>query len=121
MGFIVFSVSIVLRRALNASRAIKVNDKTVSLPRLSHIHRMEAIKPKQVRIYVEGERRKLFEHLVERSGLSETGIMSLLVTSALDAVRANGGQVTLPLQLSVGASASAPLILNDAPTPKARK
>lgn len=80
---------------------------------------MEATKPKQVRIYVDGERRALFEHLVSRTGLSETGIMTLLISSALDAVKANGGQVSLPLNLCVAGPPS-PLILNDAP-PKPRK
>jgi hypothetical protein len=52
-----------------------------------------------VRIYVDGERRVLFDELVSKTGLPETGLMTMLVASALDAVRDNGRRVSLPITL----------------------
>jgi hypothetical protein len=82
---------------------------------------MDPLKPKQVRIYVDGERRALFDELVGKSGLPETGLMTMLVASALDAVRDNGGRISLPMELRVAGGLSDGYRLKEETPAKARK
>lgn len=74
------------------------------LSQLSLIVSVSVLKPKQVRIYLQGDALSTFTSLIEASPLSETQLLGLLVDSALRAVELNGGRLTIPLEFSISES-----------------
>jgi hypothetical protein len=79
-----------------------------------------ALKRKQVRIYLDDEDSPVFDSLLAKSGkLSETALMTMIVSAGLKAIEQGGGRITLPLQLEM-ASPSSGYLLNETPA-KARK
>lgn len=59
-------------------------------------------KPKVARLYLNQENQQMLEELASKVvDLSESQILTLLVTSALRALKANGNRLTLPLNLDI--------------------
>lgn len=62
---------------------------------------MAQMKPKQVRVYLRNEELQVLSELVERTGLRDTYIMSLLCVAALRAVKKAEYKLQLPLEFRV--------------------
>jgi hypothetical protein len=62
----------------------------------------DAMKRKQVRVYLDGEDQRRFQDLVTSvSQLSESALLSLILHAALESIEEHGGLFTLPLKFSV--------------------
>lgn len=62
---------------------------------------MNALKRKQVRIYIEEADESVMTSLLNGSPLTETQLVSMICSAGLKAIRANGGRATLPMKFQV--------------------
>lgn len=65
-------------------------------------HMSDAMKRKQVRVYLDGEDERRFQELVSSvSQLSESALLSLILHAALESIEEHGGRFSLPLKFAV--------------------
>jgi hypothetical protein len=62
---------------------------------------MDALKPKQLRVYLDSKTHSGAARLSEACGLSEPQLVSMLLRAAVEAVLENGGRFSLPLKMEV--------------------
>jgi hypothetical protein len=71
----------------------------------------DAMKRKQVRVYLDGEDQRRFQDLVTSvSQLSESALLSLILHAALESIQEHGGKFSLPLKFAVLDEQPVPLI-----------
>ena len=61
----------------------------------------------QVRAYIGPEEQESLRSITSRTGLTESWVMTQIAVSALRAIRANGGEFPLPLQLELSGKTTA--------------
>ena len=73
---------------------------------------MSATKPAQLRIRIEDEDAEMLEELSGRI-LSPPAVAAMLLAAAIEAIRENGGRITLPPKFQVSASGDTTHTLNE--------
>lgn len=77
----------------------------------THSPMTDAMKRKQVRVYLDKDDERRFEDLVKSvAQLSESSLLSLLVHAALEAVEDHGGRISLPLKFAVVEEKEVPVV-----------
>lgn len=77
----------------------------------THPPMSDAMKRKQVRVYLDKDDQRRFDDLVASvSQLSESALMSLILHAALEAVEQHGGRFSLPLHFAVVEEKELPVI-----------
>lgn len=77
----------------------------------THSRMTDAMKRKQVRVYLDKDDERRFDDLVKSvAQLSESSLLSLLVHAALEAVEDHGGRISLPLKFHVLEEKDVPVV-----------
>ena len=70
---------------------------------------MNAKKSRHTRLYINEADEPLLDKVCEASGLTQTMVMTLLVSSGLKAIQANSYRWAMPLNFRIGESEEAPV------------
>jgi hypothetical protein len=73
---------------------------------------MEATKARQVRVYLKEKELQTLNELVERTGMRDTAVLSLLCVAALRAAKEADYRMPLPLKFNIS---------EGSPTPRLRR